>query len=166
MSNAHATAQQVVKGLEALEALASIDTTDADDLATLSREALREAAEYTDLTVPSGDISEEWFADLAQAFEDLRDNGEHPVEDYLAMALEVIIHERTSLGSNNRTITQVEVLTGFGGPNIREYVEEDGDRIRVEVSWWFDEATEHAYAPNLAARVYETAVDYAASMVY
>lgn len=56
--------------------------------------------------------------------------------------------------NSDRELVAVELLTGFGGPNIWETFRRGSDDVEVRVSWYCDPVTEVAHVPALAGDVW------------
>ncbi|HWD97340.1 MAG TPA: hypothetical protein VG246_13045 [Acidimicrobiales bacterium] len=71
-------------------------------------------------------------------------------EAYYGECLEIIMHYRRSLSIPNETmeVSQVELLLGFGGPNVRMFIDFDGG-VTIQANW-SGEAKRDIYAPNIS----------------
>ena len=102
--------------------------------------------------------------DTVQAF--IEENGLDTDEIYSAFdlfsqwantsCLEVVAISRSSLGSDETTVSAVEFLLAYGGPSLRLTVPLDGSNIAtVRMNWWNDSATETVTTATLAEMIEE-----------
>lgn len=86
------------------------------------------------------------------------EDGDSPVDTYLAGVLDVEIDGRYLANLNFWDVRQVALLVGFGGPTSR-MISNGGDDVAIVVNWWNDNANVTVYAPRLAAIIFGLADD-------
>lgn len=126
--------------------------------------ALEELADYGDVSELEGEELEEMSPSAREYLRELveehgtRADGLDPVTAYVESALELVVHEERRPGEDRGTLSAVELLVTFGGPNARVTVRaREEDRAYVDVAWGSSSASVSAYVPNVAGRLLELA---------
>lgn len=77
---------------------------------------------------------------------------------WLDGALEIKLTGYRSLGDDDWTTEGVEVLLGFGGPNVR--LRARNGHLTLAVDWWYDHAERDICAPSIEAELEQIAEQY------